>query len=208
MMKPTSICCVALAALLSSTTARADDTGSPHEPSEPAAEAQPAPLPEPPAPLPEPPAPVPPDRGRFSGKRLVVEMLAGAVAGSLVGIGMYKAAGGDGIGAVMAGLGAEIAVTPLVVWGTGRAMGGRGTLGWTYVGGLAAFAGPSMTTEQAVISFAVGMVMMPVTSALLFEVSSHGRSKRFEAVARGVAITPVVDQRGVSGVRAGLSFAF
>jgi hypothetical protein len=109
---------------------------------------------------------------------------------------------------VIAGLGSEIAVTPLVVWGTGKAMGGRGTLGSAYLGATAAFAGPSATPEQAVVSLAVGMVLMPLTSALVYEVSSHVRSKRFEAIANSVAIAPIVDSYGVSGVRAGLSFRF
>ena len=81
-------------------------------------------------------------------------------------------------------------------------------LGWTYLGGLAAFAGPAATPEQAAISLAVGMVLMPVTSALFYEMSSHGQSRRFEAIASGIAVAPIVDARGISGVRAGLSFGF
>lgn len=206
-----------LAALLSSATARADSPSAPSGASTPAggdasagdtpAAAAPLPPASEPAQLPSP-QPVRRDRGRFSGKRLVVEMLAGAVAGSLVGVATYKAVGGDGVGAVFAGLGAQIAVTPLVAWGTGRAMGGRGTLGFTYVGGLVAFAGPSATTEQAAVSFAVGMILMPVFSAFAFELSSNMRSKRFETVAGGLSISPIADRRGISGVQAGLAFGF
>jgi len=148
------------------------------------------------------------NRARFSGKRLIVEALAGAVVGSLVGYGTYSAAGGEGIGATMAGLGAEIAVAPLVVWGTGRAMGGQGTVGSAYLGGLVAFSGPAATADQAAVSFALGMALMPITSALMFEISSQVRSKRFETIASGLSIVPVADGGGLTGVRAGLSFGF
>lgn len=159
-------------------------------------------------PIADAPAPQSSTRGNFSGGRLVVEMLAGAVVGSLVGYGVYSAVGGDGIGPVLAGLGAEIVVAPLVVYGTGRAMGGQGTLGMTYLGGLIAFSGPSASPEEAVVSLAVGMVLMPVTSALMFEVSSHMRSKRAAAVVRAASLTPVGDSGGVTGLRASVGVAF
>ncbi|MEJ7601257.1 MAG: hypothetical protein WKG01_25355 [Kofleriaceae bacterium] len=158
--------------------------------------------------VPAPAPPVPSSRGSFSGGRLVVEMLASAVVGSLVGYGVYSAVGGDGIGPVLAGLGAEIVVAPLVVYGAGRAMGGQGTLGMAYLGGLIAFSGPSATPQEASISFAVGMALMPVTSAVIYEVSSHVRSKRAAAVARAVSLAPVGDRSGVTGVRASVSVAF
>ncbi|HWU90315.1 MAG TPA: hypothetical protein VN253_23785 [Kofleriaceae bacterium] len=204
LMKSSLFAGVALATLVSSTTGRADGSAPAADQQgrerAPAVEASPE--------MPLPPTPTHRDHGRFSGKRLVVEALAGAVVGSLVGIGVYKAAGGDSIGAAFAGLGSEIALTPVIVWGTGKAMGGRGTLGSAYLGGLAAFAGPSATPQEAAISLAVGMALMPVTSAVIYEVSSHVRSKRFEAVASGVSIAPVAGPHGVSGVSAGLSFGF
>jgi hypothetical protein len=147
-------------------------------------------------------------RARFSGGRLVVEMLAGGLVGGLTGYAAYSAVGGDDIGSVLAGLGANIAVTPLVVYGTGRAMGGQGTLGMSYLGGLIAFSGPSATPDQAAVSFAVGMTLMPVTSALMFELSSHIRSKRFETVARGISVAPVIGGSGLAGAKVGLGFAF
>lgn len=155
-------------------------------------------------PLPPPPPTTTNDRARFSGKRLAVEMLAGAAVGGLVGYGVFEATGGDDIGSALMGLGANIAVTPIVVWGTGRAMGGDGSLGWTYVGGLVAFSGPSATPEQAALSLALGSVFLPITSSIMYEVSSHARwSRRVAATAM-----PVVDGNGLAGVRVGVGFGF
>jgi len=145
-------------------------------------------------------------RMEFSGKRFIVESLAGALVGGLVGYGVYTSQGED-FGAAMMGLGANFAVTPLVVYGTGRAMGGEGSLGYTYLGGLCAFAGPSATPEQAAMSLALGSVFLPFTSAVMFEMSSHFKSKKLAAAAQGFSVAPVVNNDGV-GVRAGLAFGF
>jgi hypothetical protein len=155
------------------------------------------------------PAPVPEGarRGHFSAGRMVVEMLAGGVLGSLLGYEVYNAAGGS-VGGVLAGLGTEIAVEPLIVYGTGRAMGGIGTVGSAYLGGMLAFSGPAATPGEAEVSFAIGMALMPVTSALAFELSSHTHSKALEQAASGLTVTPVVGTNGVSGVKAGVGFSF
>jgi hypothetical protein len=206
-MKTTMLTGATLAALLISTTARADQATTTTTDDDEAAE--PAPLEAQPAPQPLPqPTTHKYERGHFSGKRMVVEILSGALVGTLAGLGVYSAAGGEGIGATFAGLGAEIVVTPIAVWGTGKAMGGRGTLGATYLGGLAAFAGPSATPQEATLSLAIGMTLMPVTSALFYEISSHVRSKKLEAVASGLAIAPVIEHGHATGVQAGLSLSW
>jgi hypothetical protein len=191
--------------LLASTTAGADPTPPPA----PAPTVEVAPLPAPAQPaVDRTPAPARANKGAFSAGRFVVEMLAGGVVGGLAGYAVFSGLGGDNFGAAIAGLGANIAVTPLVVYGTGRAMGGQGSVGSAYLGGLLAFSGPSATPDQAALSFAIGMALMPVTSSLMYEISSHVRSKRFETVARGVSVAPVVGNNGVSGARVGLGFAF
>ncbi len=184
----------ALAAITTASTAHADD-GEMHEVQQPPP-AAPSPL------------TAKYEKARFSGKRMFVEMLAGAAVGSLAGYLAFEGAGGEGAGALIAGLGANIVVTPLVVYGTGRAMGGMGTLGWTYTGGLVAFSGPAATPQEAAVSLAIGMVLMPVTSSLMYEVSSHMKSKAFERIANGVAIAPIIDRDRVTGARAGLAFRF
>lgn len=195
--------CAALAAVTTTSTARADDGApSPEAPLAPMREVQ-----QPPQPQPSP-LTAKYEKARFSGKRMFVEMLAGAAVGSLAGYLAFEAAGGDGVGALIAGLGANIAVTPLAVYGTGRAMGGMGTLGWTYTGGFLAFSGPAATPQEASLSLAIGMVLMPVTSSLMFEASSHMKSKAFERIASGLAIAPIVDRDRVTGARAGLAFRF
>jgi hypothetical protein len=213
--KTTLFAAAVLSTIATSSSALADapaplsPTSSPAaEPTPPATEdpatyATPAPLPAP-APAQHPRA----NRGKFSGGRFILNSLAGGLVGGLVGYATFQGLGGDNIGAAFAGLGTQILVTPLVVYGAGRMQGGEGTLGSAYLGGLVAFSGPAATTEQAAVSFAVGMLLMPFTSALMYEISSSVRSKRFETVAKGLQITPVVDGNGVAGMRAGLSFGF
>ena len=148
-------------------------------------------------------------RARPSGKRFILNSLAGGLVGGVVGYAAFQGMGGDSIGAAFAGLGVQIAVTPAVVYGAGRLQGGQGTIGSAYLGGLIAFSGPSATTDQAAVSFAVGMLLMPFTSALMYELSSGIRSKRLEAAAQSLQVTPVVDGNGgVAGVRAGFAFGF
>lgn len=119
-------------------------------------------------------------RGHFSGGRLVVEMLVGFVAGGAAAYLAYSATCGDDdgcIGPALLGLTANIAVTPLAVWATGRAMGGRGTLATTYYGGILPFAAASgVAAQDPSIALGVSIALMPVGAAFLFEISSQGRS--------------------------------
>ena len=174
------------------------------------AAAQPAPTP----------APDAHDRAQFSGGRLVAEILAGAVVGSVAGYGTYESLcdGHDCLGAGLAGAGVNFAVTPLAVWGVGRWMGGDGTLGMTYLGASTALApfsapgspdeSPADTLQRIDIEFAISTLLLPVTSSLFFELSSHMRWKEAHPDA-AFAIAPVRDRHGATtGALAELSFRF
>ncbi|HTJ40512.1 MAG TPA: hypothetical protein VL463_00390 [Kofleriaceae bacterium] len=160
------------------------------------------------------------DHARFSGGRLVAEILAGAVVGSAVAYGTYESLcdGHDCLGAGLAGFGANFAVTPLAVWGVGRWMGGDGTLGMTYLGASTALApfsapgspdeSPSDTIDRINVEFAISTLLLPVTSSLFFELSSHVRWKEAHPDA-AFAIAPVRDRHGATtGAIAELSFSF
>jgi hypothetical protein len=144
------------------------------------------------------------DGARFSGKRFVVEILAGGALGSLVAYGTYSSlcGRGDCTGAALAGFGMNFAVTPLAVWGVGRAMGGEGTLGWTYLGASTALApfsvsGPADESTSDMIAridleFAMSALFLPITSSLFYELSSHLHYKQWRASQpAGFAIAPV-----------------
>jgi hypothetical protein len=163
---------------------------------------------------------------RFSGKRLVVEMLTGALVGSLVAYGTFDALceeGSDCFGAAFGAYAANTLVTPLAVWGTGHWMGGGGSLTWTYMGGLlplAAFsAGPSSpdetyadTLQRTKVQLAVATFLLPVTTALLFEVSSqvhYARWMQLHGMANAnLSMAPVFGRSGVEGLTLGTSFQF
>ncbi len=156
------------------------------------------------------PAPAPDDtaarmeQAQFSGKRFVVEILAGGAIGSLATYATYSSLcdRGDCLGATLASFGMNFAVTPLVTYGVGRWMGGDGTLGWTYLGATTALApfgvtgpaneSPADTSARLGIELAVSAIVLPVTSALFYELSSHLHYKQWRATA-GVA--PVYGQR-------------
>jgi hypothetical protein len=165
------------------------------------------------------------ERARFSGRRMVVELLAGAAVGSLVAYATFDSlcdGTNDCFGASLASAGANFAVTPLVTWGVGRWMGGQGTLGFTYLGGsaaLGAFAAtgsadesPSEALARIKLELAISTVLLPVTSALIFELSSHAGYTRWRtAVQAGhlsIGITPTLARRGVDGAMARVSFRF
>ncbi|MCE9573733.1 MAG: hypothetical protein K8W52_11310 [Deltaproteobacteria bacterium] len=164
------------------------------------------------------------ERARFSGKRMVVEILAGAAVGSLAAYATYKSLcdGEDCLGAGLAGAGMNFAITPLAVWGVGRWMGGQGSLGWTYLGASAALAPfsapgpvdetPADTLQRVNIELAVSTLLLPVTSAAFFELSSHVRYARWRAAARAGDVTfgiaPSYGRRGVDGAMGNLALRF
>jgi hypothetical protein len=114
-------------------------------------------------------------RAKFSVGRFFLESLGSALVGSLAAYGTYKATCSQApcLGATFEALGANIVVTPITVWGLGQATGGDGGLGWAFLGGLIAFSGYGAGTTDPTLPLVVGVVLMPFTSALLYEVSSN-----------------------------------
>lgn len=149
---------------------------------------------------------------RWSSKRLVGEILAGAVVGSLAAYATFSATCGEGsdcFGESLLSAGVNFAITPLAVWGTGRWAGGAGTVGWTYLGGavsLAAFSAPGPadeSTEDALSRFklelAISTILLPITSSIMFELSSHVRYKQWQAghpTSFQANVVPTYDPRG------------
>jgi hypothetical protein len=145
------------------------------------------------------------NRQRFSVGRFFLESLVGGAVGSAAAYGVYRAACGDEacVGG-LAGLAANFAVTPLAVWGLGRATGGRGSLGRTYMGGVLALgAGASVTMLSPVAALGFGSLLMPFACAGVFEGSSHVAAKE-ELARRGAhvslrpSVMPLDGARGVS----------
>jgi hypothetical protein len=203
MIKMTAALAVALALTAAQSSVASADTAS-----APAADPAPAaaPMETSPAPteVPDRPAAAPrkKSRARFSGKRLAVEMVSGAVLGSLVAVGTYRGLGGEGIGPALAAVGANFLVTPLIEWGIGNAMGGHGSLGWTYMGGLIGFSATGVPPEAAI---AVAVICLPITSGLMYELSSNKWASQHEL---GLALQPVVDHGELSGGQATVSFSY
>ncbi len=137
------------------------------------------------------------DRARkwkFDGGRYVLESLGSGVVGSLLSYGTYSAAcsGSPCIGGALGGLAVNIGVTPLAAYGIGTAMGGNGTLGGTYLLGMAAFAGGAAATtpDMAIVALAIGMVLEPFCAALGYELTSNAKAK--ELLGPNAAVRPVV----------------
>ena len=118
---------------------------------------------------------------RFSGKRLVLEILVGGTVGTLVAYGTYKSTCGDDpcLGGALGGWFAGFAVTPLAVWGTGTLTGGEGKLAHAYYGAVPALAPFSATSAPIGLQFALSSVFLPITSAIMYEASSHIASERW-----------------------------
>jgi len=172
-----------------------------------------------------PPEPSEVARCKFSGKRLFVEILAGSVASSLAAYGTYSllcSEGEDCFLPAMAGLMVGFAVTPPVEWATGNAMGGRGSLGYSYAGGAVAFAAfsgtgpvdetPDETLQRIRIELAVATIALPITTGILYELTSHVRSVALErALATGevaLRIAPSIHDRRVDGATATVGLRF
>jgi hypothetical protein len=119
-------------------------------------------------------------RARFSVGRFFLESLGSALVGSLAAYGTFKAACGNQacLGGSLEALGVNVVVTPLTVWGIGEATGGDGGLGWAFLGGLAAFSGYTAGTTDPTLPLVIGVVLMPFTSALIYEFSSDANAHR------------------------------
>jgi hypothetical protein len=161
---------------------------------------------------------------RWSNKRLIGEILAGAVVGSLAAYATYSATCGedsDCFGESLLSAGVNFAITPLAVWGTGRWAGGAGTIGWTYLGGavsLAAFSAPGPADESLAdaqsrfqLELAISTILLPITSSIMFELSSHVRYKQWQAghpTSFQANIVPTRDRGGVTGAVAQVGWTF
>lgn len=114
-------------------------------------------------------------RGRFSGGRFVVEIIVGGAAGSLAAYATFRGICGDEpcLGGALTGWLADFAVTPAAVWGIGNAMGGQGRLAHAYYGAIPALAPFSATDAPIGLQFGLSAFFLPITSAVMYELSSH-----------------------------------
>ncbi|WP_437985177.1 hypothetical protein [Sorangium sp. So ce117] len=144
--------------------------------------------------------------------RFFVESLVGGAVGAAAGYGAYRGICDDEpcVGGALAGMGANFALTPLAVFGLGRAMGGHGGIGAAYWGEVIPFGVTSpLMASSAGLSFAIASTLMPFTSALFFELSSNGWAAEPTVLPKSgalptpvllnVAVSPLADRRGSLG---------
>ncbi len=143
----------------------------------------------------------------FSVGRWVVEMLVGATVGTLSSILVYNAAGGD-VGGALAGIATSFVITPLAEWGVGNLMGGHGSLGFTYTGGLIGFSAATPAAPNgALLTLAIAEICLPITSGLFYEITSNKHAQEWEnAHGLGVSVMPLPNAQGNIG-GAGISAA-
>ena len=141
---------------------------------------------------------------RFSGGRLIAEIIGGVLVGGGLGVAVYEGAG-EGVAGVFAGSMVSIAVAPLVEYGVGRLLGGRGSLKMTYIGGFLAFGISTPTAPGGeVLVFVVGEALLPIMSGLFFELNSNTQAQQFQrAHAVTVGLMPRVDRGAVDGAMLG-----
>lgn len=119
------------------------------------------------------------EKARFSGGRFVLELFGSAAAGSLSGYLTYSGICGDNVclGGALAGMGVNMVVTPLTVYGIGSLMGGEGSLGTTFLGSLLPFSVTAAISSQAPgLALGIGFALMPVTGSLFYELSSNSKA--------------------------------
>ena len=160
-------------------------------------------------------------RARFSGKRLLVEIVAGALVGSVVSYLTFEATCSDGddcFGAAFLAFGANVAITPIAVWGVGNLMDGQGSLGWTYLGASVALAPfsatgpvdetPAEALQRIKIELVVATIALPITSALLYELSSGLKFMRWRQREAAIGVTPIAGSGGIDGIYGAFSTRF
>lgn len=132
------------------------------------------------------------ESARFSGGRLFVEILGGAAGGSAAAYGTYRGICGKDVclGGALAGLGANMVATPLVVYGLGRAMGGRGKLSTTFYGAMLGFGAGAPLMSQGNLGLAVGVIMMPIMAPLFFEMNSQAQSEEMKGHLASHTVVP------------------
>jgi hypothetical protein len=178
---------------------------------------QPVPYSQPIAPAPAPEAQVDDSRAQFSGKRLAAEIAGGELVSLLVSYATYSSLcdGRDCFGSAIAAFGADFAVTPIAIWAGGRAMGGHGTLGMTYLGAstaLAAFSVPGQpdetpadTLQRVGVEMTISALLMPATSALMYEISSQMWFRNNHV---SLAVNPTLDHGHTTGAVGSLTVGF
>ncbi|HEY0251841.1 MAG TPA: hypothetical protein VGC41_09960 [Kofleriaceae bacterium] len=153
------------------------------------------------------------DRAKFSGKRLTVEIIGGELTGILSTALTFNALcnGTDCLGSALSAYAVDFAITPLAVWGIGSAMGGQGSLGYSYLGGslaLTAFSvtgspdeTPSDTLSRVSIEAYVAAILLAPCSSLMYELTSQVTWAREHQV--GISIRAVDNTTGGVGVISG-----
>jgi hypothetical protein len=155
-----------------------------------------------------------PKRARFSVGRFFLESLVGGLAGSLAAYGTYSSICDKNpcLGGALAGLGADFVVTPIAVWGLGELTGGDGSLSYTFLGAAVAFSGASAGTQDPLLPLTIGIILMPFTSALMYELSSHIKASAQLGPVASIRpqIAPLFTPRGgaLAGGTAGLGGVF
>jgi hypothetical protein len=157
------------------------------------------------------------DRARFSGKRLALEIVAGEATGLLTTYALCNGStcAGDG----WLAFGADFVVAPLAVYGTGRVMGGHGTLLYSYLGASPALIpltmpgtpgeSPADTLSRIQTEATISALLLPLCSAVLYEVSSQVTSARWRMEHHPtMSVRPLYDHRGTAGGVGAVAIAF
>lgn len=124
----------------------------------------------------------------------MVGILGSAVGGSAAAYGTYKGICGDEpcLGGALAGLGANLVVTPLLSYGIGRLMGGRGTFGSVLLGATLGFGVGAPFMANGNTGLIVGLALMPIMGPLAFEFSSSGRAREMQLQLGNLQLSPYV----------------
>jgi hypothetical protein len=146
---------------------------------------------------------------------LVVEILVAGAGGSAAGYGTFVGICGDKpcLGGALAAMGVELVATPLLAYGTGRLMGGKGTFLATLTIGLLGFTATTpLSIENPNLALVISFAVMPILAPIGFELSSSVRSREMRAQLGIGKLTPMVVPvfRGsdVTGAVIGLGASF
>jgi hypothetical protein len=151
------------------------------------------------------------ERATFSGGRMTVEILSGAVGSGLASYGTLKAICGKEIclGGAIAALGVSIIAAPTITYGVGRLMGGRGTYLSTILGaGFAFMLSAPFSAANPTAGTAIGLLLIPITAPLMYEINSNQNSRDMKARLRISSITPGVVPVAMADGTVGGGFGF
>ena len=152
-------------------------------------------------------------RAKASAPRFIVETLASGLGGALLAYGTFKAACGNAscLGGAIGGMAVNIAISPLVAWGVGNAMGGKGSLGMTYVVGLAPFMAAAGPGIDPLTLLGVEMALEPLCAAIGYEVSSQMAASKLLGPGGSIhpSVTPILGRGdSVRGVASSVAVTF